>query len=158
MSAAASRQSKEGTLKSTSEGIAKTVVVNAPVEEVYRSVSTAEGFRGWWCKEVTGSEGKGGELVLKFSRSGHVAKLSLAETAEPTRVEWTVEDHNAMKEWVGTRIQFEIQSKGASRSEVNFLHAGLTPKCECYGPCDGAWGYLMGSLKEQLEGGKGTPA
>jgi uncharacterized protein YndB with AHSA1/START domain len=139
------------------QGIAKTVVVNAPAEAVFESVSTADGFRGWWCKNVSGSNAKGGELVLKFPR-GHVARVSLANSVKPTKIEWAVKDHNAMKEWIGTRIVFEIQPKGGDRSEVSFLHAGLTPQCECYGPCDGAWGYLMGSLKDFVENGKGGPA
>jgi hypothetical protein len=138
------------------EGIAKTVVVNAPIEAVYRSVATADGFRSWWCKNITGSDAKGGELVLKFPR-GHVATVSLAISVKPSKVEWAVKDHNAMKEWVGTRILFNIRSKGSDRAEVNFHHT-LAPSCECYGPCDGAWDFLMGSLKGQLESGKGTPA
>jgi uncharacterized protein YndB with AHSA1/START domain len=136
------------------EGITKIIVVDSPAEAVYRSVATADGFRGWWCKNVSGSDSNGGELVLKFPE-GHVCKMSLAKTTKSSKVEWTVTDHNEMKEWIGTSIVFSISSAGPRKSKVGFLHAGLTPQCECYGPCDGAWSYLMGSLKDYVEKGKG---
>jgi uncharacterized protein YndB with AHSA1/START domain len=148
---------KERSKRAEPLGIEKSAEINAPPQAVFDAVSTPEGIRGWWCKNVTGSGAKGGELVLKFP-GGHVATVSLAKSAKPSKVEWAVKDHNAMKEWIGTKILFEIQSKGRDRSEVNFLHDGLTPNCECYGPCDGAWGYLMGSLKDFAEKGQGGPA
>jgi uncharacterized protein YndB with AHSA1/START domain len=139
-----------------STGISKHLTVNVPGEVVFRSVSTADGFRSWWCRDISGSDAKGGELVLKFPR-GHVATVSLAKSAKPSKVEWVVKDHNAMTEWIGTKIQFDIQPVGPDRAEVSFLHT-LAPSCECYASCDGAWGFLMGSLKGQLESGRGTPA
>jgi uncharacterized protein YndB with AHSA1/START domain len=140
----------------TAEGIAKTVVVNAPTGAVYRTVSTADGFRAWWCKNIAGSDAKGAELVLKFP-GGHVARVSMAKSIKPSRVEWTVIGHNAMTEWIGTSLVFSISPTESGKSKLEFVHAGLTPKCECYGPCDGAWSYLMGSLKDFVETGKGGP-
>jgi uncharacterized protein YndB with AHSA1/START domain len=137
-------------------GIAKTVVVDAPVEAVYRSVSTTDGFRGWWAKNIQGSDAKGGKLVLRFP-GGHVATVSLAWAADPSGVEWAVTDHNEMKEWIGTSIIFAISATGTGKSRLDFLHAGLGPECECYEDCEGAWGYLMGSLKDFVEKGRGGP-
>jgi uncharacterized protein YndB with AHSA1/START domain len=136
-------------------GIAKSVQAKARAGEVFRQVSTAEGIRNWWCKNVSGSDATGGELVLKFP-GGHMATVSLAKTTKPSRVEWAVKDHNELKEWIGTRIGFEIRPRGGNRSEVLFFH-NLAPGCGCYEACDGAWSFLMNSLKVQLESGKGTP-
>jgi hypothetical protein len=95
-------------------------------------------------------------LVLKFP-SGHVASLSLVKSAKPSAVEWVVHDHNAMKEWIGTKLLFEVQPAGSDRSEIMFLHT-LAPGCECFDASVSAWSYLMKSLKAYLESGKGTPA
>jgi hypothetical protein len=122
---------------------------------VFGSVSTADGFRGWWCKQITGSDAKGGKLVLKFP-SGHVATLSLTKSAKPSVVEWTVQDHNAMKEWIGTKLLFEIQPAGSNRSDITFLHT-LAVECDCFDASVNAWNYLMKSLKVFLESGTGTP-
>jgi hypothetical protein len=72
-------------------------------------------------------------------------------------VEWTVLDHNAMKEWIGTKLLFEIQPVGPDLSEIRFLHT-LSPECECFDACVSAWAFLMKSLKAYLESGTGTPA
>jgi hypothetical protein len=102
-----------------------------------------------------GSDVKGDKLVLKFP-SGHVATLSLTKSAKPS-VEWVVHDHNAMKEWIGTKLLFEVQPAGSDRSEIIFLHT-LARGCECFDASVRAWNYLMKSLKAYLENGKGTPA
>ncbi|HXW67391.1 MAG TPA: hypothetical protein VEL82_05910 [Thermoplasmata archaeon] len=134
-------------------GVTRTLEVDASANDVFETVSTAGGLRGWWCKNIDGSDKEGSKLVLKFPND--VWTLSLVKATRPARVEWKVVDQSEKKELIGTKILFQIGSKGASRSELRFLHAGLTPKCACFGPCDGAWTYLMGSMKNYLETGKG---
>jgi uncharacterized protein YndB with AHSA1/START domain len=147
-----SNRTKEG-----QTGISKAVDVQAAPDVVYRAVSTADGLRGWWCKNVTLEDCPEGILSLRFP-SGHVARIRFAKGKAGSRAEWDVLDHNAMPEWIGTRLVFAIEQNGARSSKLQFEHAGLNPRCECYGPCDNAWAYLMGSLKALLENGKGTPA
>jgi uncharacterized protein YndB with AHSA1/START domain len=139
--------------KESDPGIAKSIHAKASADEVFRQVSTAEGFRHWWCKNVSGSDAPGGELVLKFTNE--FWRVSLAKAQSPSRAEWAVLENSEKKELAGTTVIFDIEPKGAHLSEVRVLHAGLTPSCTCYGPCDGAWTYLMGSLKNYLETGKG---
>jgi uncharacterized protein YndB with AHSA1/START domain len=137
-------------------GISKAVDIHATPDVVYRAVSTENGLRGWWCKNVTLEDGPGGILTLRFP-SGHVARIRLAKGKASSRVEWDVLGHNAMPEWIGTKLVFAIEQNGQKSSRLQFQHSGLDPGCECYGACNDAWGYLMGSLKALLENGKGTP-
>jgi uncharacterized protein YndB with AHSA1/START domain len=135
-------------------GIEKSVEIDAPAKAVFDAVSTADGLRGWWCKDTTGSDAKGGELKLRFG-GGHSTRISLAKATAPTRVGWNVLDHRPMREWDGTYFQFSIEKGDRERTTLRFLHAGLGPECECYAACGDAWDYLMGSIKNLVEKGEG---
>ena len=125
--------------------------------DIYRAVSTADGLRGWWSKNVTIEDGSAEILLLRFP-SAHVARIRLANGEAASRVEWDVLDHNAMPEWPGTKLVFVVEQNGPRTSRLQFQHVGLCPGCDCFVAVDNAWGYLMGSLKDFLEKGKGRPA
>lgn len=135
-------------------GIEKSVEINSPAKAVFDAVSTAEGLRGWWCKNTTGSDAEGGELKLRFG-GGHSARISPAKATSPNQVGWNVLEHRPMREWDGTYFLFSVKENGRGRTTLRFLHAGLGPDCDCYAACSGAWDYLMGSVKDLLEKGKG---
>lgn len=62
------------------------------------------------------------------------------------------------KEWVGTKICFEIVNKENKKAKLTFTHFGLLEPLECYDVCCDAWnGYLQGSLNSLLTTCKGTP-
>jgi uncharacterized protein YndB with AHSA1/START domain len=160
VTAAGSKQATaapSGPTKKGQTGISKAVDIHVTPEVVYRAVSTADGLRGWWCKNVTLEGGPEGILSLGFP-GGHVTRIRLAKGEAASRAEWDVLDHNAMPEWIDTRLVFAIEQNGPMSSRLQFHQAGLNQGCECYGACNDAWGYLMGSLKVFLENGKGTPA
>src|SRR5689334_4764070 len=52
--------------RATMAEIRHRVGVNAPVEEVYRAVATADGVRQWWTRDVSGDAQVGGKLVFGF--------------------------------------------------------------------------------------------
>ncbi|HXW36616.1 MAG TPA: hypothetical protein VEJ36_01755 [Nitrososphaerales archaeon] len=137
------------------EGISKEVNVLAPQEIVYRAVSTPEGLHGWWCKALT-TDKNSGLVQLSFS-SGHLYHISLAKGGSTERVEWDVPDHNVWPEWVGTRLVFDIEGVRPNSSKLRFQHVGLPPECGCFGVCEDAWSFLMGSIKAFAETGRGTP-
>ena len=59
-------------------------------------------------------------------------------------------------EWVGTQIVWQIE-ESSTGSKIKFMHKGLVPMLDCYEVCKGGWGYFLGSLKNYLETGMGTP-
>lgn len=86
---------------------------------------------------------------------------------EPNKlVEWECVDSrhpkdsgwSDLRDWVGTKIRFEIDAAGPYSSRLNFVHFGLVPKLECYKSCEIAWAYYLNvSLRDLLEKGKGKP-
>lgn len=53
------------------------------------------------------------------------------------------------------RRVFEIAKKG-HKTELRFSHVGLVPAIECYGKCEGAWGYYINdSLRALITTGEG---
>jgi uncharacterized protein YndB with AHSA1/START domain len=154
-----SKQSTSASSNGTKKGetwISKAVDIHASPAALYRAVSTADGLRGWWCKELIADNDTDGIFQLRFP-SGHLYHIRLVKANAPSRAEWDVLDHNAWPEWVGTKLVFAIEQNGPESSKLEFQHVGLRQGCECYGVCVNAWGYLMGSLKDFLEKGKGGP-
>jgi len=61
------------------------------------------------------------------------------------------------KEWVGTKICFEISEKD-NKTQIAFAHLGLVAELECFDACANAWSEYIGqSLWSLLTKGKGRP-
>ncbi len=151
-----SQRTPKSRTSNRSVGLTKNLKVGALAEDLFRSVSTSEGLRGWWSTEISGSHAKGKELKLGF-RGGHIVRISLAKAISPSIVEWNIKEHKPFNEWNGTRLSFSIEADGPDRSMLTFMHVGLLQECECYEVCQGGWDYYMASLKSFAEKGKGTP-
>ena len=66
---------------------------------------------------------------------------------------WLTDKH----EWTGTKISFEIISKG-SYTQLIFTHIGLVAGLECFDDCSNGWNqYIKDSLFRLLAEGKGQP-
>jgi uncharacterized protein YndB with AHSA1/START domain len=137
-------------------GIAKVVDIHVTPDAVYQAISTADGLRGWWAKDLTMEDGSEGVLLVRWP-SGHHARVRLAKGKAPSRAEWDVLEHRPMSEWDGTKLVFDIEKMGPSSSRLRFQHVGLTPDCDCHEACNGGWEYLMTSVKDYSEKGKGGP-
>ncbi|HSE29804.1 MAG TPA: SRPBCC domain-containing protein [Candidatus Saccharimonadales bacterium] len=136
-----------------------TINVNKPASEVYKAITNV---RDWWSQEVEGDTDKQGAVFYYHYKDLHNCVLKVADLQPSKKVVWHVlYNHFSFvkdeKEWTGDEIVFEINEKG-DKTEVKFTHFGLTPKYECYGACSEGWGnYILGSLKDLIETGKGEP-
>lgn len=133
--------------------------VEKPSNEVYMAINNVP---GWWTENFEGSSKKtGDEFVVTFSET--FIKLRVAEQRTNFRIVWEVIDcHKHFlknpKEWVGTRICFDIENIDYENTRIKFTHLGLVQPLECFDICTDAWGrYLLGSLKSLVNKGKGTP-
>ncbi len=142
--------------KKDQTGISKAADIHIPPDVVYRAVSTADGLRGWWAKDLTMEDGPDGVLLLRWT-SDHHARVRFAKGKAPSRAEWDVLEHRPFSEWDGTKLVFAIEKMGPRSSKLQFQHVGLTPECDCYDACNGGWEYLMTSVKDYSEKGKGGP-
>lgn len=116
----------------------------------------------WWTENFEGDSKKlNGEFTVTFGET--FIKLKVVELVVNYTVVWEVIDcykHflKNKKEWVGTRIRFDIVNEGNEKAKLTFTHVGLTSPLECYEICCDAWnGYLGGSLKSLIQTGNGTP-
>ena len=118
--------------------------------------------RGWWSGEIEGPTDKLGDEFTYRYKDIHYSKQKLIEVVPDQKVVWLALDSylnfaEDKTEWNGTKIIFEIASKGG-KTEVRFTHQGLVPQIECFENCSSAWSfYINGSLRNLITTGKGQP-
>lgn len=127
--------------------------------EVYTAINNVQ---QWWTENFEGSSKKlDDEFTVTFGET--FIKLKVVELVNNYRVVWQVIDcykHflKNKKEWVDTKIYFDIINEGNEKTKLIFTHVGLSDPLECYEICCDAWnGYLQGSLKNLINTGTGTP-
>jgi uncharacterized protein YndB with AHSA1/START domain len=137
----------------------------APASKLYEQFSTQEGIRNWWTRTCELEERVGGVGSFQFPKAGFYATVRI-DRLEPGRcVEWICTDSkhpessgfDNLRDWIGTRLRFEVEPIGGDKSRLVFTHAGLAP-LECFGVCSNSWSYYLNdSLRDYLEQGGGKP-
>ena len=118
--------------------------------------------RAWWSGDIEGATDTLGSEWSYRVPDIHFSAFRITELVPDRSVAWLVTDSwltftDDHEEWTGTTVRFEVLPT-AHGTEVRFIHEGLVPQVECYGVCRVAWGeYVLGSLKELIEGGAGRP-
>ncbi len=139
---------------------------NAPASRLYEALATEEGVKGWWTIFCEVSERVGGEAHFRFPKAGFFVKVRVATLDKDRLVEWDCFDSrhpvdsgfSDLRDWVGTRMRFEIEAEGKDQSRLNFQHIGLQPMLDCFDSCKSGWSFYLGqSLKGYLEQGQGKP-
>ena|SRR5713226_7017236 len=142
-----------------------TLRFNAPAAKLYQQFATEQGVRNWWTEFCTMEERVGGQAAFRFPSAGFHAVVRIAELKPHQLVEWEClesehPDNSGfvdLHDWVGTRMRFEIEPKGAGQSQLAFTHVGLIP-LECKEACSSLWSFYLGqSLRGYLETGSGKP-
>jgi hypothetical protein len=135
------------------------IAVDQSPEEVFDAINNV---RGWWSGEIDGrTDELGAEFEYRY-KSFHRSTQKITEFVRGKKVVWHISDAwldfvNDKKEWIGTDIVFEITRQG-DQTELRFTHVGLVPAFQCYGDCEGAWGfYVKESLRSLITTGKGVP-
>lgn len=104
--------------------------------------------RSWWSglydEEFIGNSEKINDVfTFKAGGGAHYTEQKLVELMPNKKIVWLITKANLTflentKEWVGTKLIFEISEKG-EKNEVKFIHEGLNYTSECYDSCAPAW-------------------
>lgn len=129
------------------------VDINAPVEKVYRAISTIPGITNWWARETTGDSNEGGTIDIRFGDE-FFNTMKVTQLKPDSSVSWEcIDGHD---DWKGTTLKFKLESASAV-TRVRFAHEGWKNTDDFYAKCTYGWGWYIESLKQYCETGKGKP-
>jgi hypothetical protein len=134
------------------------LTVKASAKEAMKKISQVN---LWWAKSFKGKAGKlNDEFSVYFADTS--VNFRVSEFIPDTKIIWLVTDCNLdwikdKKEWKNTEAIWTLTEKGG-KTQIDFVHKGLTPDCECYESCEPGWTHhLKNSLLKLIDEGKGFP-
>lgn len=138
-----------------------TMEVRATADRVYDALTHKIPL--WWSQLFSGSSSDIGD-AFTISFGENIYKTFRIQEATPdSKIVWYVEDSlialaelKNQTEWIGTTVVWEIEQK-QNNALIKMTHIGLHPAVECYEICSNGWIQFLGSLKQLLETGKGSP-
>lgn len=118
--------------------IRKTIILNAPIEKVWKAVSTSEGIAAWWMAN-TFEPTLGKDFVLHAEPYGD-SPCTVTELDPPHRIgfDWD-------KDW---HLTMELTELEEGKTEFTIIHSGWTEeKLKFRETMDGGWENIV---KERL--------
>ena len=98
--------------------------------------------------------------IFKVSWGEPWYQFKVAEYEPNKKITWECIDANQIigglegveKEWVGTKLHWQIEEIKEDVVQVSMTHEGLVPDFICYDVCSNAWDhFITGALKNYLE-------
>lgn len=129
------------------------VVVDAPVEAVYRALTEQAGLAGWWTRDTVAEPTVGSIAEFRFG-DRYRNRMRIVDLDENRRVGWTCIDGD--EQWVGTTFLFTLEPR-EDGTTVRFTHGGWREATDFFAACNTIWGGYMQSLRSFCETGKGEP-
>jgi hypothetical protein len=115
----------------------------------------------WWAKQVEGESQKPNDVfTVRFGET--FGTFMITDWVPDRKISWYVTDGymhllKDKKEWVGTRIIWDILNLG-DFTQINMTHVGLGPGKECFEDCVKGWDfYIKESLFNLLTNQRGIP-
>jgi len=119
--------------------IRKTMILNAPIEKVWKAVATSEGIGAWWMPN-TFEPILGHQFVLHTGQFGD-SPCKVTELDAPNRLafDWDEDWH----------VSFELKELEDEKTEFTLIHSGWDPEKHkvIRGIMDGGWEKIV---KEKL--------
>ena len=129
------------------------VVIDAPVDSVYRALTEQAGLAGWWTTDTIAEPEVGSIAEFRFGDRYYDA-MRVVRLEQNRRVEWEcIEGH---EEWVGTTFAFSLEVEDG-RTVLRFEHGNWAAMTDFFANCNYHWGFYMRSLKSYCETGTGEP-
>jgi uncharacterized protein YndB with AHSA1/START domain len=97
--------------------IRKTIILNAPIEKVWKAVATSEGIASWWMPNTFEPE-QGKEFILHAGPFGDSpCKVTKLDPPNTLSFDWG-------KDW---QLTFQLKDLG-DQTEFTLIHAGWDPE------------------------------
>ncbi len=130
-------------------------------DQVFAALTS--GISGWWSTIAGAAKNKGDVFRVSFGPDSYW-EFEVLAIDKPEMIIWQCvlshQDHNLKgidAEWLDSKIQWRIISVD-DQVEIELFHKGLETTGICYDVCSKAWDfYLLESLKNYLETGRGNP-
>src|ERR1700735_499700 len=87
--------------------IHQAVLVSAPIEAVYRAISTQEGLSGWWTPDVKASAEVNTIARFRFGPD-YFKDMKIVELESNASVRWVC--MQGADEWIGTTLSFNLEA------------------------------------------------
>ena len=155
--------------------IRHTVFIGAPVEKVYRAITSEEGLSAWWTPDTKVTSQTNAIARFAFGPA-YFKEMKIIELKPLEQVKWFC--ISGANEWIGTTISFSLQA-GDKNALLNthpevadqvqqqrnsdegtlliFHHDGWKDYTPMFAECSYTWGRFLRSLKLLCETGKGRP-
>lgn len=131
--------------------------ITAPVEKIYRPITTEEGIKAWWTTDVKMDMHAGGKAVFGFFDHSTVFQMRIEQLTPPSLVRWTCVENTTSPDWIGTTQEFVIEPQADGEVLLKFCHCGWKyGGNHCY-YCNTTWGHLLVCLKQYAERGMKNP-
>ena len=129
------------------------LVIQCSPEIIYSAITTTDGIANWWTVQTHVGTKVGDINIFDFGDRYH-NEMKIFDLLPDKRIVWecVVGD----KEWIGTKLIFEIEKKDNS-SILRFTHSEWKEETDFFASCNFQWGYYMNSLKQYCETGNGVP-
>ena len=130
------------------------LTIQAPIAKVFAAVSTPDGLASWWTMRSSGSSETGDTLQLYFDPE-HDWKAEVVSSEPPQVLELQMTE--AMDDWLGTRILFELSSVDGQATTLKFAHLGWEELTDHFRISSYCWANHLRCLARYLELGEVVP-
>ena len=124
--------------------------IAADARRVFEAVSAPEGLDRWWTKTSAGVPGLGADYKLHFGPD-YDWRARVSRYVPDKEFELEITD--AMDDWRGTRVGFELTVNG-SGTQLRFRHTGWPTLNEHYRISTLCWAMYLRVMRRWLEHGE----
>jgi len=137
--------------------------IEAPVERVWRALTTVEELSAWFQVKIDGSIAAGSAVWMTSTHPGHAGmrfRVWFVELTPPRRLVWqwhpgAVDETIDYTREPRTTVTFELASSGRGTrltvSETGFDEISLARRAKVYGDNSQGWTVVLGWLKHHVE-------
>lgn len=127
--------------------------IAAPPDRVFEAIATPRGLDTWWTMRSTGQPALGAEYSLYFGPD-YDWRARVTKCAADRSFELELTD--AMKDWVGSRVTFELEPIPTG-TMLRFSHAGWPQASEHYRISSFCWAMYLRVMRRNIEFGESVP-